>query len=117
VGYKKHFELVVNKENKQEMFEKAKELSEGGHYVKLVTKDKATDWKEISKSLDTEERTSISFSDKSEVDITNRGITSSMSTEDKLNRYLEIKEIPKEKWGTYREKAFGIISATVEKTK
>jgi len=117
VGYKKHFELIVTKENKQEMFEKAKELSVEGHYVKLVTKDKATDWNEISKSLDTKERTSISFSDKSEVDITNRGITSSMSTEDKLNRFLEIKEIPKEKWGIYKEKAFGIILSTAEKTK
>ena len=117
VGYKKHFELIVDKENKQEMFEKAKELSSGGHYVKLVTKDKATDWKEISKSLDTKERTSISFSDKSEVDITNRGITSSMSTEDKLNRYLEIRGIPKENWGKYKTKAFEIISATAEKAK
>jgi DNA repair exonuclease SbcCD nuclease subunit len=117
VGYKKHFELTITKENKQEMFEKAKELSAEGHYVKLVTKDKATDWKEISKSLDTKERTSISFSDKSEVDITNRGITSSMSTEDKLNRYLEIKGIPKEKWATYKEKAFNIISETSERTK
>lgn len=117
VGYKKHFEIIVSKENKQEMFEKAKELSAEGHYVKLVTKDKATDWKEISKSLKTEERTSISFSDKSEVDITNRGITSSMSTEDKLNRYLEIKEIPKENWSKYKEKAFGIISETAEKGK
>ena len=117
VGYKKHFEIIVSKENKQEMFEKAKELSADGHYVKIVTKDKATDWKEISKSLKTEERTSISFSDKSEVDITNRGITSSMSTEDKLNRYLEIKEIPKEKWGFYKERAFEIISTTAERVK
>ena len=32
--------------------------------------------------------------DKTETDITDRGITSTMSQEDRINRYIEIKEIP-----------------------
>jgi len=49
--------------------------------------------------------------DKTEKDITNRGITSSMSISDKLNRFLEIKEIPVEKREYYRNVALDIMES------
>ena len=42
--------------------------------------------------------------DKTEIDITDRGITSSMSELDKCKKYMEIKEIPENKRKDYLEK-------------
>jgi len=47
--------------------------------------------------------------DKTDKDITDRGITSNMSTEDKLKKYLEIKEIPEDKHELYMSVAMEII--------
>ena len=49
--------------------------------------------------------------DKSEVDITNRGITSSMSEDDKLKRFMEIKEIPSDKTERYLNAGLEIINS------
>lgn len=113
-GFKKFFEFEVTKENKVKVLEEAKKLSEEGHYVRIVSKDKDTNWKEISKEISLE-NSSIVFVDRSEVDITNRGITTTMSTEKKLERFLQIKGVPEEKWKLYKEKAFSIISSCEEK--
>jgi len=52
--------------------------------------------------------------DKTEQDVTNRGINSSMSTSDKLNRFLEIKEISVEKRDSYRNIALDIMNSVSE---
>ncbi len=47
--------------------------------------------------------------DKTEHDITNRGITSSMSQDDKFRQYMNIKEIPEDKIEMYLQVAKEII--------
>ena len=49
--------------------------------------------------------------DKSEKDITNRGIDSTMSMDDKINNFLRIKEIPDELRGEYLLAAKEIINS------
>jgi hypothetical protein len=48
--------------------------------------------------------------DKTEVDITDRGISKSMTEEDKLSRYMEIKEIPEDK----REKYLNVALESIQ---
>ncbi len=114
-GYRKHFELEMTKENKSLVFESAKKILDEGNYVKIVTRDRATSWEEIAKEVNIKKRDGVSFSDKSEVDITNRGISSTMSTDDKLTKYLEVKLVPKNNWGRYKDKAKVIIGRCAEK--
>ena len=101
-GYKKHCEFEITEENKSEILRVAKELKNSGHYVKLNKID----------NLDTSDLENVfDVIDKREKDITNRGITSSMSASDKLNRFLEIKEIPLEKRDIYRNVALDIMES------
>ena len=44
-------------------------------------------------------------------DITNRGITSSMSMDEKILKYLQIKEISKDKIDRYKKAGLEIISS------
>jgi len=99
-GYKKYCEYNLNEENKTEILKVIKELKSSGHYVKLNKIDDL-DTSDIENDFD--------VIDKREKDITNRGINSSMSISDKLNRFLEIKEIPTEKREYYRNVALDIM--------
>ena len=101
-GYKKHCEFDLTSENKDEILKTINQLKSEGHHIKL----NKTDGLDTSKIE--EEFTVI---DKREKDITNRGITSGMSISDKLNRFLEIKEIPIEKRDAYRNSALNIIES------
>lgn len=98
-GYKKHIQLEINASNKDEILAEAKLQSDSGNLVKLVK----TETVEI-------ESDEFSVIDKTEKDITNRGITSTMSEEDKLERYLRIKEIPEDKIERYLNAGLGIIN-------
>jgi len=101
-GYKKYCEFNITEENKTEVLKNAAELKNSGHYVK-INKTNDLDVSEFEKDFD--------IIDKTEKDITNRGITSSMSISDKLNRFLEIKEIPVEKREYYRNVALDIMES------
>jgi len=105
-GYKKYYELKIDAENKMSVLSEIAKLKELGHEVRLI-KTSDVDTSDLEKDFD--------VVDKQEKDITNRGITSSMSMVDKLNRYLEIKEIPPEKLESYRSIALEIIDSCSSK--
>ena len=100
VGYRKHVELEVNSKNKEEVFKLAEAAHSAGDYVKIVK----------TETVDIESDQFIII-DKSEKDITNRGVTSSMSDKDKLQRFIDIKEIPSDKQGPYLNKGLDIINS------
>lgn len=99
-GYKKHIELEINSKNKEEVFQLAEQAQSAGDYVKIV--------KTETVDIDSDQFTVI---DKSEKDITNRGVTSTMSDKDKLQRFMEIKEISAEKQEAYLTKGLDIIES------
>lgn len=97
-GYKKHIELEINSQNKDDIFKIARGEKESGNYVKLI--------KTESIDISTDE---FRIVDKSEKDITNRGVSSSMSDADKLKRFMEIKEVPADKTDRYLRAGLDII--------
>lgn len=98
IGYKKYVEFTLTRENKQEIISKAKQLQDDGNYVKIIR----------NLDMDVEElKNEFRVIDKVEKDITNRGITSSMSKEQKIERYLDIKEISEKE--VYKTIAVDII--------
>lgn len=99
-GYKKHVEIELTEDNKAESFKLAEEARASGDHVKIVMKEKV-DLSDIDSDFN--------IVDKTDRDITDRGITSSMSEEDKLNRYMEIKEIPDNKKEKYLKVALESI--------
>jgi len=84
IGYKKYMEYKITNENKDEIVEEARKSKEEGHYVQIV-KTENIDTVDLSNEF--------KIVDKSEVDITNRGIITSMSQVERNKKYLEIKEI------------------------
>ncbi len=101
IGYKKHILLQINEQNKNDILLKARQLKSEGHYVNIEKKDNIN----ICNELKDEFR----IIDKSEIDITNRGINSSMSTDEKLKRFLQIKDINKNDIDRYLNIANSII--------
>ena len=99
-SYKQHVEIFITEENKEEAIQQAKDAKEAGHHINIIKKEKV-DLDEIAQDFH--------IVDKTEVDITDRGITSSMSNEDKLRRYLEIQDIDKEDLKEYEAEGFDII--------
>jgi DNA repair exonuclease SbcCD nuclease subunit len=102
VGYKKYFELDITKDNKNEIIEQAKQLKLDGHEVKLIKKE-IFDTDDVSDDY--------RLIDKIDKDITNRGITSSMTDDQKLLKYLEIKNIPSDKIERYKNIGLEIINS------
>jgi DNA repair exonuclease SbcCD nuclease subunit len=102
VNYKKHFEFIITSENKNEIIKNVIILKNQGHYVKLNRIDDS-DLSDVEKTFE--------IIDKREKDITNRGITSGMTRSDKLDRYLDIKEIPLEKREKYKSVAVDIMDS------
>ena len=100
-GYKKHIEIELTAANKDDIVERSRELIKEGHHVKL---NKVEDF--ITDDINDEFR----IVSKIERDITNRGITSSMSMEEKLIKYLEIKGIPGNYIETYKNIGISIIN-------
>lgn len=101
-GYKKYFLLEVSDENFKEVIEEAKKLQEQKHYVTVNKIDKRVDTREFEKS-------GFIVIDKTDKDITNRGITTSMSTEDKFKKFVEIKEIPENERDEYVKVALEVV--------
>ena len=102
-GYTKYCEFTITEDNKDDILKQAAQLKEEGHMVKIV---KSVD---VNTSDIEEDYVVI---DRREKDITNRGITSSMSMTDKLKRFLEIKEIPEGDQENYLKIAQSIIEDT-----
>ncbi len=100
-GYRKHMEFKITSENKQKVIEEAKKAKKDGHHVKIIRNADV----DVS---DVEEEFLVI--DKTEKDITNRGITLSMSQQERFKRYLEIKKIPKEE----HEEYLGVAKHLVE---
>ena len=99
-GYLRYCELEITNENYKSVLRQAKELKEQGHHVNIRKKEKM-DTKEIEDTF--------RVIDNTEEDITNRGITATMTLTDKLDKYMEIKEIPEGRRKAYREVAIQLI--------
>jgi len=84
IGYKKHIELEINTENKTQILKEAKLVKDRGDYVKLIKTDSVT----LDKKFE-----DFNVVDKSEKDVTDRGVSSTMSQDQRMKRYLEIKKI------------------------
>jgi len=91
-NYKKHIELELTPESFDEVIELARKAKESGDHVKVVMKE-IVDLTSV--------KGEFNIIDKTEQDITDRGITSSMSLQDKLQKYLEIRQIAQEKQNLY----------------
>ena len=98
--YKKHIEIELLASNVDEAIKIAQKEKTEGNHVKLIMKE-PVDLSTI--------KGNFNIIDKTEQDITNRGITSSMSQDDKLKKYLEIKQVPDNKRVTYLQVAKKII--------
>lgn len=98
-GYKKHIELDVTNSNKTEIIKLAQEAREEGHWVKVIKRE----------TIDLGKENDFMVVDKIERDITNRGITGSMSQDDKFKKFLEIKEIPDDEHEQYMVKARELV--------
>lgn len=98
-GYKKHIQIEITSDNKDEAIQAAKSAKQAGDHVKLVMKE-MVDLSEI--------KDEFNVIDKTDKDITDRGITSNMSMEDKLKKYLEIREIPESQYEMYMSIAMEI---------
>lgn len=101
-GYKKYYHLEINNENKDNIYIKAKKLKDEGHHVKIIQNENINILQKI--------KDEFQIIDKTVKDISNRGISSTMSVEDKLRKYLEIKEISKDVINKYLEVGFEIIN-------
>jgi len=106
VGYKKFIELTITKDNKDEIVKQAKELKAEGHYVAI---------KRFSKDVEVDDiKSDIRVIDKSEVDVTNRNLDRNMSQREKLQRYVEVKEIPEALRELYVNMAINLINDHTE---
>ena len=86
-GYRKHFELMITNENKQEVLEQAREMKARGDYV-ILKKTEKVETSDISREF--------AVVDKTEKVLSSRGISMSMADRDKVVRYLEVSETPQE---------------------
>lgn len=104
-GFKKYCEFNVTKDNVEKVLLEVEQLKKEGHNVK-VRKKEEVDLQNIEKDV-------IIIND-IETDITNRGIDSSMSREEKLEKYLQIKEIPSDKFNYFKEIGIDIINSIIK---
>jgi len=98
--YKQHIEIELLSSNVDEALQAAREAKKAGHHVNVIMKE-AVDLTSV--------KGEFRVVDKTETDITDRGITSSMSQEDKCRKYLDIKQIPEDKREAYLQLAKEII--------
>ena len=90
-GYCKYIELIIDdKEKANDILAEAKQHRADGHHVRVR-----------NKTEDVIEGDDVFVISEKEVDITNRGISISMSTADQLRKYAEIKDIPADEIDEY----------------
>jgi len=100
--YKKHIEFELTSKNKTDIFKLAKQARDNGDHVKVIMRE-TVDLTDVSGEF--------TVIDKTDQDITDRGVTSMMSEMDKIERYLEIKKIPDNQWDKYKSTAVEIIDS------
>ena len=98
--YRKHIEIEIDSTNIDTVLKTAQQAKDDGHHVKILMKEKI----DLTGIKD-----NFHIVDKTESDITDRGISSSMTQEDRIHRYVEIKEIPETYRDVYAKEAFDII--------
>ena len=103
--YKKHVEIELVSDNVDEALQAAKEAKEAGDHVKIIMRE-AVDLTSV--------KGEFNVVDKTESDITDRGITNSMSQDDKCQKYLDIKEVAESKKEAYFKMAKEIIDEVEE---
>ncbi len=99
-NYKKHIEVELTASNITEALKIARSAKESGDHVKIIMKE-VVDLSEV--------KGEFNVVDKTEQDITARGITSSMSIKDKFQKYMDIKDIPEDKRENYFQLATEIV--------
>jgi len=93
-NYTKYIELVIEKDNADEVMERAKAEMEQGNFVKLVkTSDFTIDTNELPEG--------IQYIDRSSKEYTDRGINRTMTDEEILSQFLKAKGIDDD---VYKEK-------------
>lgn len=98
-SYKKHIELEIKSDNINDVLKQAQQARDAGNHIKLIKREQ----------VDVSDFGDFRIVDKTEADITDRGITSSMSQEDKFKKYMEIKGVPQEELDTYMKEASEIV--------
>jgi DNA repair exonuclease SbcCD nuclease subunit len=99
-GYKKHIELEINSANKTKVLKEAEKIAASGDYVKLIKTDEV-DLKKYAEAF--------CVVDKTEKDVTDRGISSNMSQAERMKRFVEIKKIPEGDIEEYMSVGLNII--------
>lgn len=106
ISYKRHIEIEIDSSNRaQALADVHKHRAEGQH-VKVILKERV-DLGPLEMD--------VRVVDKTEVDITDRGITSSMSDVDIHRKYMEIKKVPQSLQDDYLHTAMEIIHDCEEK--
>jgi len=91
-GYTKYVELILeNRDQADELILQSEALKKDGHNVRIRNK------------TDVELDGDVQVIVEKEIDITNRGLNLSMTTEEQLKKYIEIKEISKKDLKKYLE--------------
>jgi DNA repair exonuclease SbcCD nuclease subunit len=101
-GYKKHIELKITESTKSSVIKMAESFRKNGDHVKLIKED-SVDLKKFEKVF--------TIVDKTEKNVTDRGITSSMSQRDKHLKYLNIKQISETLLNDYMKIGMNIIES------
>jgi len=101
VGYTKLVEFIMTHENKDEILKEVETIKDEN--VEIVIK---SDMKDIKL-----EKENIRIVDISEEDISNRGLTTSMTKQDIFRKYLNIKEVPEELQDIYMEDIISVLSS------
>jgi DNA repair exonuclease SbcCD nuclease subunit len=108
IGYKQHHEFKITNENRDEIIDKAKKFQAIGHEVRIFRDDLGVDIEHIAEEF--------LIIDKAEKDITDRGIESSMSLDEKFSKYLDIKGIKPEDQPKYLEVGLQIVERAAKET-
>ena len=98
--YKRHIEIEIDSSNREQALEDVRKAQADGNHVKVILKERI--------DLGTLEE-DVRVVDRTEVDITDRGITSSMSDEDIHKKYMQIKELPEDDHKEYLDIAMEIV--------
>ncbi len=104
--YKRHIEIEIDSSNREQALADIRKCKGEGHHIKVILKERVD-----LESLEDDVR----VVDKTEIDVTDRGITSSMSDEDIHKKYLEIKQIPEDEWKGYLGTAMEIVQECEDK--
>jgi len=105
-SYKRHIEIEIDSSNRAQALADVHKYRADGQHVKVILKERV-DLGPLEMD--------IRVVDKTEVDITDRGITSSMSDVDIHRKYMDIKKVPQSEQDDYLHIAMEIIHECEDK--